>query len=274
MIHDTSAARRCGCRRATIRGSRTASCCRTPSRAGQRIVDRRIVERAGRRHRLRDVGRRDVRGPARGRHLLDRRAPVAEAHHLVAAEVVDQALVDLPLHAGLLQPVGVGGPGPALARRADVVAAVELVVQRGDLHAASVGRADAVRAVGAAPVEQAVRDRARVHPAVVVVAQRERIGERALERYFRRVVIAHRQRRLCVGPAVHPAVVPRGLRIGPRVRRAARAARVALVCVEVIRRDGGGGRRFRVRLVEHVAAVQRRHREAVAVAAHALNVPK
>ncbi len=236
----------------------------------QRIVDRRIVERAGRRHRLRDVRRRDVRGAACGRHLLDGRTPVAEAHHLVAAEVVDQALVDLPVHAGLLQPVRVGRPCPALARGADVVAAVELVVQRGELHATAVGRADAVRAVGAAPVEQPVRDRARVHPAVVVVAQRERVGERALERHFGRVVIAHRQRRLRVGPAVHPAVVPCGLRVGPRMRRAARALCVALVRIEVVRRDGRRGRRFRVGLVEHVAAVRRRHREAVAVTAHAL----
>jgi hypothetical protein len=236
----------------------------------ERVVDGRVVERPRGSHRLRDVGGRHIHRAAALGHLLDGGAPMAKAHHLVAAEVVDQALVHLPFHAGLLEPVGIGGPGPAFGGCADVVAGVELVVQHRQLHLAPVDGADAVGPVGATPVEQPVRDGAGVHAAVVVVAQREGLGQRPLERHFRGVVVAHRQQVLDVRPLVHAAVVPGGLRVGPAVRRAARALRVALVLVEAVGRVRGGRRGLGVGLVKDGLAVGRGHGKAVAVAAHAL----
>ncbi len=236
----------------------------------QRVVDARIVERAGGGHRLPDVHRRHVNRAARLRHLLDRGAPVAEAHHLVAAEIVDQALVDLPAHARLLQPVGIGGPGPARGGRADVVAAVELVVERGHAHRGVIGRAQAVRAVGAAPVEQAVGDGAGVHAAVIRIADREGIGQRAMEGHLGGFVVAERERRFRGWPGRHAAMIPGGLRIVPGVRRAAGAQRVAQRLVEVVGRERAGRAGLGVALVKDVGRARRRwHREAVAVAAHA-----
>src|SRR3546814_6758400 len=56
--------------------------------------------------------------------------------------------------------------------------------------------------VGAGPVEQAVRDGAGVHRAMVRIAQGEGFGQRALERHFGLFHIAHRQRLLGHRPAV------------------------------------------------------------------------
>ncbi|MCY1225481.1 hypothetical protein D9M72_376780 [compost metagenome] len=222
---------------------------------GQRavlVVDVRVVGRV-------DAGAGGVGELAPDGHLLHLCAPVPEAHHLVAAIVVRHVLVDLPAHAGSLQAVGVGLPGPAFGGGANIGARVELIDHHGDVVAGGT--------VAAGPVEQAVGDGAGVHRAVVGIAQREGVSQRALERDLGVIVVAHRQRLLGHRPAVHAAVVPRGLRVGPGVRRAAGALRVALGFVEMVGRQQIA---VGIGLVERVLAIGQRDREAVAVAAHAL----
>ncbi|MNV52582.1 hypothetical protein D3C71_1446820 [compost metagenome] len=105
-----------------------------------------------------------------------------------------------------------------------------------------------------------------MHRAVVVVAQREGVGQRAVKRHFGGFVVAHGQRLLGAGPLVHAAVVPSRLAVGPGVRRAARALRIAQRGVQVI---GQFFAAIAARLVEDRFAVGQRNREAVAKPAHA-----
>ena len=196
----------------------------------------RVAERAG--HGVGDALVERVAGVVAGRVVGGRERVVAhrlarglvglavllEAGQRVVAEVVGHVLVDDPAHPGFLQALGVGLPVVARASTG-----------RCESHSLFTrGHAGAGRAVGAGPQEHAVGVGAGVHRAVVGVAQREGVGQRELEGQLGLLEVAHRGRRLVAHPLLHAAAVPGGLAVGPAVRRAADALRVALRAVEVV----------------------------------------
>ncbi len=126
-------------------------------------------------------------------------------------EVVCHVLVDLPVDACRLQPLRVGRP-------AIVVGWVGLEELVAVVCGGAAGQAE--RVVRACPVEQAIGAGARLHRAVIGIAQREGIGQRMLEGNVFRTEIAHRMVLLGTRPGAHAALVPGGLCVGPAVRRA------------------------------------------------------
>ena len=126
--------------------------------------------------------------------------------------VVVLLLVDLPADARALKPLRVGGPG-----QDDVVVGGTVV---DDGAAASAARVDHpgphVQPVGVGRAE---------HRAVVVVADRERLRQRPVERDVGLGEVAHRVRALGRDPLVHPAVVPGLVLRGPGVIGAGRGLR-------------------------------------------------
>ncbi|MNV53689.1 hypothetical protein D3C71_1458460 [compost metagenome] len=110
-------------------------------------------------------------------------AVLPEAGQRVVVIVVRHVLVDAPVHARGLQAFRIGGPGIAFGGGAR---AVEGVDQGG-----SAGQT--LRVVGAGPQEQPVGVGARVHRAMVGIAQGESVGQLGLERQLLAVVCAHAQ---------------------------------------------------------------------------------
>ncbi|MNQ57939.1 hypothetical protein D3C85_721100 [compost metagenome] len=201
------------------------------------------------------VGRRNAAVAHRLARGLVRLAVLLEARERVVAVVLGHVLVGDPAHLGFLQPLGVRLPFVAEGGGADLVPLV--------VHG---GHARAGRAVGAGPVEHAVRVGARVHAAVVVVAQREGIGQRELQRQLGFLEIAHRDVVLVARPLVGASAVPGVLAVDPRVRRAAHALRVPLAAVQVVGQHGLAGG---IALLPDVQALGQRNGEAVTEAAHA-----
>src|SRR5690606_2625013 len=177
--------------------------------------------------RIADIIRRFVRGVGGLAGLLIGTTILLEAGQRIVGEVVGQVLVDLPAYAGLFQALGVGLPFVAQRRAAQ---AVPGVVDRALARAGG--------AVRAGPQEHAVGVGARVHGAVVGVAQGEGVGHGELERHFRFAVIAHGVALLVLGPAGHAAVVPGLLAVHPGVRRAVDALGIALGAVQVVGQHG------------------------------------
>ncbi|MNU98850.1 hypothetical protein D3C71_889710 [compost metagenome] len=214
-----------------------------------------------------------VAGRVVGRHragVLDRLARglaglavLLETDQRVVAEVVAHVFIHDPADAGGLQALGEGLPLVA-GGRGRRVAVVPLVGDRG--HVRTRG------AVGAGPVEHAVRVGARVHAAVVAVAQREGVGQRELVGQLGLLKVAHglgvrRGAGLLVpDPLVGAAAVPGVLAVVPVVRRAGDALCVALGLVQVV---GQHGRTRFVGLLPDVATARQRNGEAVAETTHA-----
>ncbi len=231
-------------------------------RVGRALVERVagvVAGRVGRRCALRQRGADRL-----GRGLVGL-AEVLEAQQRIAAVVVRDVLVDHPAHARVLQALGIGLPFVALGRGTGRAPGIDVV---------HVGHVAARGAVGAGPVERAVGVRAGVHRAVVVVADREGVGQRELERQLGLGEVAHRLHvgrgaadLLVARPLVEAAAVPGVVRVDPGVRRAAHALRIAFAAVEVI---GQHHLAVLVELLPHVEPVGQRDREAVAEAAHAL----
>ena len=92
----------------------------------------------------------------------------------------------------------------------------QIIVRIGDCRAAP----GAGRVVAAAPQEQAVGIGSCLDGTVIGVAQRERLGQRELERNVLALEMSHRTRRLGSRPRGHAPVVPRELRVFPVVRGA------------------------------------------------------
>ncbi|MNX84863.1 hypothetical protein D3C86_1166800 [compost metagenome] len=209
-----------------------------------RVGKRRLVVAAGHR-----VGRRAVGA-----------AELAERAQHVVAPLVGHVLVADPAHAGIFQALGVCLPRVAGVHRGGAsVEPVPFVVD--------VGHALRGRAVGAGQVKGPVGVGARVHGAVVAVAQREGVGQRELERDFGLLEVAHRRIGLVARPLREAATVPGVLAVDPRVRRAAHALRVALALVQVV---GHEQLAVGVGLLPHAAPAGQRNAEAVAETAHAL----
>ncbi|MCY1231714.1 hypothetical protein D9M72_441740 [compost metagenome] len=225
-----------------------------------RVIADRVVGVVG--HRLAAVGVGCV-GVAAG-HGVGRRAvgapELAEGAEHVVAPLVGHVLVADPAHAGIFQALGVCLPRVAGVHRGGAsVEPVPFVVD--------VGHALRGRAVGAGQVEGPVGVGARVHGAVVAVAQREGVGQRELERDFGLLEVAHRRIGLVARPLREAATVPGVLAVDPRVRRAAHALRVALALVQVV---GHEQLAVGVGLLPHAAPAGQRNAEAVAETAHAL----
>ncbi len=175
-----------------------------PRDGGQRAlryIARQVVQRAGGQ---RAVAQRRVPGAAR---VLPPVLP--ESRKRIVVVVVRHVLVDAPVHACVLQTLGVRGPGVAFARGAQPVKGVD---QRG-----SAGRAQ--RIVRPSPQEQPVRIGACLDRAVIGIAQREGVGQGGLKRHVGAAVDAQPQPALGGQPLVHAAVVPGALRIVPGMRR-------------------------------------------------------
>ena len=125
----------------------------------------------------------------------------------IVGKIVRQELIDLPVDAGLFQAFRIGRPLVTLIGGTE---RVPLVVDGGD--------ALARRAVGAGPVEQAVRIGAGVNAAVIGIAEGEGIGQGVLEPQLLLGVIAHGLVFLMGRPVRHAAVVPGVLGVAPAVR--------------------------------------------------------
>ncbi len=185
----------------------------------------------------------------------------------VVGEVVGHVLVDLPGHAGLLQPLDIAGPAVRVRMAAQLG---EIVVRIGDHRAACL----ALGVVVAGPQEHAVRVGAGLHRAVVGIAQRERIGQGELERHVAALEVAHRMVLLGLGPVRHAPVVPCLLCIRPGVGRAFHP-HVAEVRSGIQRKGGDGalsaGVGLQPQAARAVATGQRRCRgnETVTEATHA-----
>ena len=118
------------------------------------------------------------------------------------------------------------------------------------------------------PHVQPVRVGRAEHRAVIVVADRERLGQRPVERDVGLGEIAHRERALGPHPLVHLAVAPGLVLRRPGVVGARRGLRAGRLGVVVERGQVTLGV-ARVRLAEHRAAVRQPDRGRVGEAAHA-----
>ncbi|MCY1214588.1 hypothetical protein D9M72_264070 [compost metagenome] len=215
------------------------------------------------RQRLAGVGIGRARSSAAGYREARRQVGLAEllerAQHVVAP-FVRHVLVADPADAGRFQSLGVGRPGVAgVGRGGQAVDRVPLIVDEGDVGGGG--------AVGAGQVERTVRVRARMHRAVVRVAQRKGIGQRELERDLLLLEVAHRRIGLVRRPVGHAAVVPGLLTVHPGMRRAGRALRVVVGAIQVIRGQHGA---VGALLLPYLARIGQRDGEAVAEPAHAL----
>ncbi|MNI42637.1 hypothetical protein D3C73_969370 [compost metagenome] len=184
-----------------------------------------------------------------------RLAVLTKAGQRVVVKVVRHVLVDTPVHARVLQALGVGGPGITFVCRAQPVVVVH--------QCRATRRAGGI--VRAGPQEQAVRIGAGVQRAVIGVAHRERIGQGGLEGHVGAGVGAHPQAAFGGQPLVHAAVVPGPLRVDPRVRRddAGRCVAGKFVLQRI-----GAALRGAVRLRQHVAG-QGGHKMRIGKPAHA-----
>ena len=192
--------------------------------------------------------------PSRVAHLNAGGAVLAKARQRVVGKVVRQELVHLPTDAARLQPFRIGGPPVADLCRAGAVPFVD--------HYRHVGGG---RAVGAGPVEQPIGVGAGVDGAVIGIAQGEGVGQRELERQLLLAVVAHRGRRFVGGPGAHAAVIPGGLLIHPRVRRAGDALGVAAFAVQMV----GQHQPFGALLLPDQAIAGQWNGKSIAEAAHA-----
>ncbi len=179
---------------------------------------------------------------------------------VLAAAVTDLVVgVDLPRDAGLLQPLGVGRP----------VVDGQVVVRVRDRRSA--GRA--VRVDHPAPVEQPVRRRRALDRAEVLVAERERLGQRAVERD---VVAVEVGGAVLAGLGHEARVVPAGplgVHAAPAVVVAGEVLAVDLLRVDVVRQQVPAVRAGRVGLLEHGAPVGEAQCRLVAEAAHPAHRP-
>ena len=194
------------------------------------------------------------RRPRRIAHLNAGGAVLAKTRQRVVGKVVRQELIHLPADAARLQPFRIGCPLVADLRRAGAVPFVD--------HHRHVGGG---RAVGAGPVEQPVGVGAGVNSAVIGVAEGKGVGQRELERQLMLAVVAHRGRRFVGGPGAHAAVIPGGLLIHPRMRRAGDALGVAAFAVQVV----GQHQSFGALLLPDMAIAGQWNGKAIAEAAHA-----
>ncbi len=220
--------------------------------------------RHGRQRAVRDVARQIVQC-ARGQRAVAQRgvAHVArmlpsvllKARERIVVVVVRHVLVDAPGHAGVLQTLGVCGPGIAFTRRTQPVVGVD---QRG-----AAGRA--LRVVGAGPQKQPVGIGAGLDRAMIGIAQREGIGQRGLKRHVGAAVGSHAQPGLGGQPLIHAAVVPGALRIVPGVRRDVADRLVAGdLCLQIV----GAAMRVAIGLRQHRARA-RGHGMRIGESAHA-----
>ncbi len=166
-------------------------------------------------------------------------------------QAVADVLVDLPGDAGLLQPLGVGGPavpGLLVAEHRAAAGAVVAGVARPHVVAVRVGGAD--------------------ERAVVGVAEGERVGERVVERDVLAGQIGHRGGRLGRHPLVVLGVVERLVAAGPVVVEVLDELHAQVVHLRAEREDllAGG-----VRLVPDRLSARKGDRAWVAEAAHALH---
>ncbi len=217
--------------------------------------------------------------PVRHAVLVERRTGLGGAEALErqaavhgAGPVVVGVLVDAPADAGLLEHVRHGRPGErrtrigvaGLRQRARDPAAQVVGLGVGVGAVDALGRQLRVE-VGAGPEHDAIRIGAGRDRAVIGVADRERLGQRELERDVVAAVVAHRVGRLVLRPEAQLALVPGRLRVGERVRRRRQQQRVRLLLVQMERRDLAGA----VGLEPGRLAALQRDREAVAETAHA-----
>lgn len=198
-------------------------------------------------------------------------AIATEARERVVAEIVGHVLIDLEADPGFEQPLGIGRPAIAAMAARIVGQLVIAVVDRRPVAAAE-------RVVRRRPDIEAVGIGAEVQRAVIMVGERERLGQRILEGDVGAGEVRHRMIVLVARPFAHAAIVPRRLAVGEAVRRAERADQAEIAFgIEPERRDQrGAGAVMLVGLDEHAARGRLGQRrggdgETVAEAAHAVH---
>ena len=172
-------------------------------------------------------------------------------------------LIDAPRDAGLLQPLGKRLPAHRRVEIRVLIPHARLRLRVGFFTNRS------------RPQMQPVRRGAGERRAEILIANRERIGERVVERNVLAVVIAERERLarvvlvaggLHLEPAVVPAVIARERLVDPAVRQAADPRRLCVLDVQAERRVGFARG---IRLEPDRIAVRQRDRARIVEAAHA-----